>query len=77
MQELADPKLQAIAADTNHQLAPHGLSKQTPASALVVNAMLFKHSNYPNAAKEYLRFMMERNNTDPGSPAAWAIGGIL
>jgi multiple sugar transport system substrate-binding protein len=60
-----DPKLQAIAADTNHQLAPHGLSKQTPASALVVNAMLFKHSKYPNAAKEYLRFMMEKEQYGP------------
>ncbi len=60
-----DPKLQAIAADTNHQLAPLGLSKQTPDSALVVNAMLFQHSKYPNAAKEYLRFMMEKEQYGP------------
>ncbi len=60
-----DPKLQAIAADTNHQLSPHGLSKQTPDSALVVNAMLFRHSKYPNAAKEYLRFMMEKEQYGP------------
>jgi len=60
-----DPKLQAIAADTNHQLAPRGLSKQTPDSALVVNAMLFQHSKYPNAAKEYLRFMMEKEQYGP------------
>ncbi len=60
-----DPQLQAIAADTNHQLAPHGLSKQTPESALVVNSMLFKHSKYPNAAKEYLRFMMEKEQYGP------------
>jgi multiple sugar transport system substrate-binding protein len=54
-----DPKLQAIAADTNHQLPPFGQSKAVPQSALVVNAMTFKHTKYPNAAKEYLRFMME------------------
>ena len=54
-----DPKLQAMAADTNHQLQPLGLAKHPPASSLVVNAMVFKHSKYPNAAKEYLRFMME------------------
>jgi multiple sugar transport system substrate-binding protein len=54
-----DPKLQAIAADTNHQLAPLGLAKRTPQSSLVVNAMAFKHTKYPNACKEYLRFMME------------------
>jgi multiple sugar transport system substrate-binding protein len=54
-----DPKLQAIAADTNHQLPPFGVSKKAPASSLVVNAMVFKHTKYPNACKEYLRFMME------------------
>ena len=54
-----DPKLQAIAADTNHQAPPLGLAKRTPQSSLVVNAMTFKHSKYPNACKEYLRFMME------------------
>ena len=60
-----DAKLQEIAADTNHQLVPRGLSKQSPKSALVVNAMLFKHSKYPNAAKEYLRFMMEKEQYGP------------
>jgi multiple sugar transport system substrate-binding protein len=54
-----DPKLQAIAADTNHQAPPHGLAKKAPQSSLVVNAMAFKHTKYPNACKEYLRFMME------------------
>ena len=44
---------------------PRGLSKQSPESALVVNAMLFKHSKYPNAAKEYLRFMMEKEQYGP------------
>ena len=54
-----DPKLQAIAADTNHQVPPLGLAKRAPQSSLVVNAMAFKHTKYPNACKEYLRFMME------------------
>ena len=30
-----------------------------------MNAMLFKHSKYPNAAKEYLRFMMEADQYGP------------
>ena len=60
-----DPQVRAIAADTNHQLQPRGLSPTTPASALVVNAMLFQHSKYPNAAKEYLRFMMEKEQYGP------------
>jgi multiple sugar transport system substrate-binding protein len=60
-----DPKVQAVGADTTHQLAPRGLSPRTPSSALVVNAMLFQHSKYPNAAKEYLRFMMEKEQYGP------------
>lgn len=54
-----DAKLQAIAADTMHQAPPMGLAKRNPAASLVVAAMVFKHSKFPNAAKEYLRFMME------------------
>jgi multiple sugar transport system substrate-binding protein len=54
-----DPRLQEIAKDINHQASPFGLAKRPPQSALVVNAMTFKHTKYPNAAKEYLRFMME------------------
>lgn len=54
-----DQKLNAIAADTFHQDTPFGESKRKPQSAAPMNAMVFKHSKYPNAAKEYLRFMME------------------
>jgi multiple sugar transport system substrate-binding protein len=54
-----DPKLQAVAADTNHQVSPFGLAKRPPQSSLVVNAMAFKHTKYPNACKQYLQFMME------------------
>jgi multiple sugar transport system substrate-binding protein len=54
-----DPKMQAIAADIGHQLPPFGLSKKPPQSSLVVNAMTFKHTRYPGACKDYLRFMME------------------
>jgi multiple sugar transport system substrate-binding protein len=54
-----DPKLRAIAADTMHQKVPQGLAKRSPISAAIMNAMLFKHSKYPQAAKAYLTFMME------------------
>ena len=60
-----DPKLQAIAADTNHQVTPFGIAKRQPESALTVNAMLFKHSKYQNAAKDYIRFMMEEEQYGP------------
>jgi multiple sugar transport system substrate-binding protein len=32
---------------------------------LTLNAMLFKHSPYPNAAKAFLQFMMEREQYEP------------
>ena len=41
-------------------------SASRPRSALRVNAMVFKHTKFPNAAKEYLRFMMEAEQYDPG-----------
>lgn len=55
-----DKRLNAIGEDTNNVLPPFGVSKgHAPMSALVINAMLFRHSKFPNAAKEYVRFMME------------------
>jgi multiple sugar transport system substrate-binding protein len=60
-----DPAQNAIAADTFHQDVPFGLSKQKPESAAPMNAMVMKHTKYPNAAKEYLRFMMEADQYGP------------
>jgi multiple sugar transport system substrate-binding protein len=60
-----DASLNAMAADTYHQDTPFGLSKRKPQSAGPMNAMVFKHSKYPNAAKEYLRFMMEADQYGP------------
>jgi multiple sugar transport system substrate-binding protein len=60
-----DPKLQAMAADTYHAEVPIGMAKRAPRSAAIMNAMLFKHSKYPNAAKDYLRFMMEAPQYGP------------
>ena len=36
-----------------------------PQSSLILNAMVFRHSKYPNAAKAYLQFMMEAEQYDP------------
>lgn len=54
-----DPATRAIAEDTNHAPMPFGVVGKAPQSALILNAMVFKHSRYPNAAKAYLQFMME------------------
>jgi multiple sugar transport system substrate-binding protein len=60
-----DPAVQAVAADTNHQLQPRGLAKGNVQSATPLNAMVFKHTKYPNAAKDYIRFMMEKEQYGP------------
>jgi multiple sugar transport system substrate-binding protein len=60
-----DPAQRAMAEDTNHQLQPMGNASSSLQTATVLNAMLFKHSKYPNAAKEYLRFMMEAEQYGP------------
>ncbi len=60
-----DPKLREMAEDTQHQELPKGLAQRTPQAAAPMNAMLFRHSKYPNAAKEYIRFMMEKEQYGP------------
>lgn len=55
-----DPKNAELAADTDHAPMPFGVIGKRPETGLVVNAMVFKHTKYPNAAKEFLRFMMEQ-----------------
>jgi multiple sugar transport system substrate-binding protein len=60
-----DPKLNEMAVDTQHQALPKGLAPRSPMSATPMNAMVFKHTKYPNAAKDYLRFMMEADQYGP------------
>ncbi|HEX4365370.1 MAG TPA: ABC transporter substrate-binding protein [Rhodopila sp.] len=60
-----DPKLNQMAVDTQHQLLPKGFAARSPMSATPMNAMVFKHTKYPNAAKDYLRFMMEADQYGP------------
>ncbi len=59
-----DPKTAAIAADTEHAHMPAGRVGKPPEAALILNAMVFKHAKYPNATKDYLRFMMEQEQYD-------------
>jgi len=66
-----DPKMAEVAADTNHAHMPAGLVGKPPESALILNAMVFKHTKFPNAAQQYLRFMMEQEQYEP-----WLTGCI-
>ena len=65
-----DPKQQAIAADMNHSAYPIGPSGQVAELHLLSQAMVFKYSKYPNAAKAYLQFMWEKEQYEPWQAAA-------
>ena len=70
-----DPKTAHIAADVEHARMPLDPFGKAPESALILNAMVFKHTKYPNAAKEFLRFMMEQEQYEKwltGSSGYWA-----
>ena len=59
-----DPKIAAMAADMNHANMPIGPAGVLTNGALAINAMAFKHTKFPNAAKAYLAYMMEVEQYD-------------
>ncbi len=65
-----DPKLKEMAADIQHAHYPIGPAGRRTEFNQITQAMLFKYSKYPNAAKEYLRFMWEWEQFDPWMQAA-------
>jgi len=64
-----DPKVHELAADINHAAFPIGPVGVPTEANLFFNQMVMKYSKYPNAAKEFLRFMMEQEQYD-----AWLMG---
>jgi multiple sugar transport system substrate-binding protein len=56
----ADPKVKALAADIQHAAFPIGPIGREVHPALLFPGAIYKYCKFPNAAKEYLRFMMER-----------------
>jgi multiple sugar transport system substrate-binding protein len=60
-----------MAPDVVHAHLPAGVAGKPPEGALLLNAMVFKHTKYPNAAKQYLAFMMEADQYD-----RWLTGNI-
>ena len=65
-----DPALKAMAADINHSNFPIGPVGKPTELNIYFNAMVFKHCKFPNAAKEYLRFMWEKEQYEPWQQAA-------
>ena len=60
-----DPATRPIADDTEHSLLPKGKLSESPMAGLTLNAMVFKHSRFPNAAKALLTFLLEQEQYDP------------
>jgi multiple sugar transport system substrate-binding protein len=55
-----DPALRAVAADTQHAHFPVGPVGRPTELSPFTPAWVFNYTRYPNAAREYLRFMLER-----------------
>jgi multiple sugar transport system substrate-binding protein len=64
-----DAKLKEMAADIQHASFPIGPAGVPTESHLFFNQMIMKYTKYPNAAKEFLRFMMEQDQF-----GAWLTG---
>ncbi|HVE49376.1 MAG TPA: extracellular solute-binding protein [Casimicrobiaceae bacterium] len=60
-----DPKVKELEADINHANFPVGPVGRPTEFNLFFNQMIFRHTKYPKAAKEFLRFMMEDEQIDP------------
>lgn len=65
-----DPKLQEMVADIYHANMPIGPAGVPTEFNLFFNQMVFKHTKYPKAAKEFIRFMMEEEQYGPWMQAA-------
>jgi len=65
-----DPKVKEMANDIQHAYFPVGLDGKSRELNLIFPMMIFKYSKYPNAAKEYLRFMMEKEQYVPWQEAS-------
>jgi multiple sugar transport system substrate-binding protein len=59
-----DPTKQDIAADTYHALWPVGPVGKPTELQLCVPILAFKFTRYPNAAKAFIAFMLEKENFD-------------
>ena len=69
-----DEKVKALKEDIFHANYPVGPVGTPTESHLFFNQMVMKYTKYPQAAKEFLRFMMEQEQFDPWLTAA---GGYI
>jgi multiple sugar transport system substrate-binding protein len=65
-----EPAIKAMADDIFHTNLPIGPVGKPTEVNLTVPAMVFKYTKFPNAAKDYIRFMMEREQYVPWQTAS-------
>jgi multiple sugar transport system substrate-binding protein len=65
-----DAKIKALVEDINHAVLPVGPVGRPTELHLTVPAMVFAYTQYPNAAKDYIRFMLEREQYVPWQEAS-------
>ena len=65
-----DPAVKAIAADMNHANYPIGPVGRPTELQLMLNTYAYRYTKYPNAVREYLRFMWEKEQVDAWLTAA-------
>jgi len=65
-----DPKVKELQSDIQHASFPVGPVGVPTESHLFFNQMIMRHTKYPKAAKEYLRFMMEKEQFEPWMTAS-------
>jgi len=65
-----DAKIKALADDIGHAILPVGPVGHPTELHLTVPAMVFAYTEYPNAAKDYIRFMLEREQYVPWQEAS-------
>ena len=65
-----DEKIKALAEDINHAVLPIGPVGRPTELHLTVPAMVFAYTKFPNAAKDYIRFMLEREQYVPWQEAS-------
>ncbi len=65
-----DPKLAALARDIQHASMPVGPVGRPTELHLLTQAMVFRYTKYPQAAKAYLRFLWEREQYEPWQTAS-------
>ncbi|MBI3370332.1 MAG: extracellular solute-binding protein [Betaproteobacteria bacterium] len=64
-QNATDPKVKALVPDIGHAPYPVGPVGRSTELHLFTEAMIFKHTKFPQAAKAFVTFMMEKEQYEP------------